>query len=457
VNDEDGAQPGVVYTPLPDPLVDLPPGPQLFALLTGVDRSACNGYQLVQVMAARARMVSWLQAQLLLDAGEIARAQTKGPEAAPVRSTQTDPYAPDEIACALGWSTYAAEEFLGVSAYLARYTPALFDALAAGVVDLYKVKLILKELQFLDADAACRVIDRLLDGIAGRPPETIRDQARSLALSHDPNAARKRYDRSVAQRHVTLRAQPDGTATLTARHLPSDKATAAYDYLNRLAAATKKAGDPNQHTHPEEPRTDPAGPSEPTNQPGTSEPGPSEPGPSEPGPSEPGTNQPSTEQPSTDRPGTDKRRIDQLRADILLDLLAGADPTLPASQGGAGAVAPVPRPGTVNLTVDLTALLCLNDHPAELAGSSANTACTADPPPTRSPTSAPATGPANSRPAAARPTSAKPTTSSTGPRAASATRTTTKPHANDITWPKPPAGSKPTASTTGCSGSAHAA
>src|SRR5690606_2980555 len=29
---------------------------------------------------------------------------------------------------------------------------------------------------------------------------------------------------------------------------------------------------------------------------------------------------------------------------------------------------PAPRQGTVNVTVDLTTLLCLNDHPAELAG-----------------------------------------------------------------------------------------
>lgn len=320
-----------MYTPLPAGLVDSPPGPQLFALLAGVDRASCNGYQLVQVMAARARLLSWLQSQLLLDAREVALAQSKGPQAAPTRSTQTDPHAPDEIACALGWSTYAADELLGVSAYLAKYAPALFDALAAGTVDLYKVKLILKEVQFLDADMARQVIDRLLPGIATRTPETIRDQARHLVLTHDADAARKRYDRSVAHRQVTLRAQPDGTATLTGRHLPADKAAAAYDYLNRMATATKRAGDP-ANTPTNTPANTPAGA-------------------------------------SADSPaGPDPRRIDQLRADILLDLLAGADPTRPASHGGAGAARPAPRPGTVNLTVDLTTLLCLNEHAGELAG-----------------------------------------------------------------------------------------
>src|SRR5690606_34231945 len=65
----------------------------------------------------------------------------------------------------------------------------------------------------------------------------------------------------------------------------------------------------------------------------------------------------------------EKRRLDQLRADILLDLLSGADPTVPAAQGGAGALTPAtPRQGTVNVTVELDTLLCLNDHPGELAG-----------------------------------------------------------------------------------------
>jgi hypothetical protein len=126
-------EPGV--TPLPTG-IDGPPGPQLFDLLAGVDRAACNGYQLVQVMAARSRLVSWLQAQLLRDAAELSHATGRGLEAPPTRMSGTDPHTADAIACGLGWSGYAAEELLATGAYLAKYTPALFDALAAGQVDL---------------------------------------------------------------------------------------------------------------------------------------------------------------------------------------------------------------------------------------------------------------------------------------------------------------------------------
>jgi hypothetical protein len=305
--------PEPVVTPLPVGIGGGAPGPELFGLLSEVDRAACNGYQLVQVMAARARLVSWLQAQLLLDAAELAHAGGKGPAAPPTRMAGTDPHTADEIACALGWSVYAAEELLGTGAYLAKYAPALFAALVAGEVDLAKVKVILTELEPLDRDKAAAAIDALLPGIAGRTREAIRDQARRLALSVDGEAAAARYDRAVARRQVSLRAQPDGTALLTGRFLPADKASAAFDYLTRMATATKRAGDP-------------------------------------------------------DAAGRDRRRVDQVRADVFLDLLAGADPTVAAAQGGAGAVAPAARAGTVSVAIDAATLFCLNDHAADLAG-----------------------------------------------------------------------------------------
>ena len=316
-----------MVTPLPVGVADGLPGPELFGLVAGVDRAACNGYQLVQVMAARARMVSWLQAQLLLDAAELAHAGGKGPEAPPTRMAGTDPHTADEIACALGWSVYAAEELLGTGAYLAKYSPALFDALLAGQVDLAKVKVILTELEPLDADKAAAAVKALLPGIASRTREDIRDRARRLALSVDGEAAAARYDRAVARRQVTLRAQPDGTAVLTGRFLPAEKASAAYDYLTRMATATKRAGDPHGG--------DPDG-------------------------GDPDTGDPDT--------GGERRRVDQLRADVFLDLLAGADPTIPAEQGGAGALTPAARAGTVTLTIDAAPLFCRADHAADLAG-----------------------------------------------------------------------------------------
>src|SRR5690606_5370528 len=104
---DSGEQPEPVYTPLPEGLVDMAPGPELGSVLGSLDRSLYNGYQLVQGMSARNRYLSWVQSQLLLDARELSHAQTKGPAAAPIRVAAADPHAPDEVACALAWSTHA--------------------------------------------------------------------------------------------------------------------------------------------------------------------------------------------------------------------------------------------------------------------------------------------------------------------------------------------------------------
>jgi hypothetical protein len=64
----------------------------------------------------------------------------------------------------------------------------------------------------------------------------------------------------------------------------------------------------------------------------------------------------------------DGRGIHQVRADCFVDLLMGADPTVPAAQGGAGAVEPGLRKSSVVVHADLLTLLRLNDHPGEFAG-----------------------------------------------------------------------------------------
>jgi hypothetical protein len=111
---------------------------------------------------------------------------------------------------------------------------------------------------------------------------------------------------AVERRAVSCTPHADGTSTIVGRGLPTERAAAAMDYLNRTAAATRRAGD--------------------------------------------------------------RRTTAQIRADLFTDLLAGADPTIPAAEGGAGAINPAPGKGTVNLTVELATLLCLNDHAGELAG-----------------------------------------------------------------------------------------
>ena len=60
------------YVPLPSGLAEMVPGPGLAAVLASLDRTACNGYQLVDLLVARTRQFAWEQAQLLADVNELA-------------------------------------------------------------------------------------------------------------------------------------------------------------------------------------------------------------------------------------------------------------------------------------------------------------------------------------------------------------------------------------------------
>ena len=301
--------------PLPDGLDEMAPGPGLAAVLAGIDRRVCNGYQLVEVLRARQRQINWSQAELLADTYAMAYTYGGTPFEPPVRHGQRDEHVEEEVAFALSWTAYAAEAHTGLAHATIVRQPAVHAALQAGQIDLPKAKVLLEEVELLDDEQATTVIARVLPDAATDTTGKLRHKLRRLVLAIDPDAVRKRHQKALADRDVTLIRHRDGTASIVGRNLPADKATAAMDHLGRIATATRKAGDPLG-------RFD-------------------------------------------DR---DKRSTAQIRADVFVDLLDGADPTIPAQQGGAGALHPAPRKGVVNLTVELGTLLCLTEHPGELAG-----------------------------------------------------------------------------------------
>ena len=239
-----------------------------------------------------------------------------GPGDPPVLHGQRDEHVEEEVAFALSWTGYAAQVHTGLAYATMARLPAVHAALRAGQIDLPKAKVLLEEVELLDDDQARAVIARVLPDAAGETTGTLRHTLRRLVLTIDPDAVHKRHRKALEERDVRCIRHRDGTASIVGRHLPADKAAAAMDHLGRVATATRAAGDPLGTTF--------------------------------------------------DR--RDARTTSQIRADVFVDLLAGADPTVPAARGGAGAVNPAPRKGVVNVTVDLTTLMCLTEHPGELAG-----------------------------------------------------------------------------------------
>ena len=235
---------------LPEGLAEMPPGPGLSALLATVEPASLNGCALVDLLCARHRQVGWEQAQLLSVVREVAYAPEAGVDAPPARAADWDPHAGREIAFALGWTDYAATAMLDLALAAIEKLPAVHAALAAGELDLPRARVICDELEELDAEAARPIAARIL---AGGPVTAttgqLREQIRRLVLQVDPDAAQKRHDKALNDRRVEKHDYANGTAGLFGSYLAKDKAAAAWDNIDRIAAATKAAGETRNLDH----------------------------------------------------------------------------------------------------------------------------------------------------------------------------------------------------------------
>src|SRR5215471_4350063 len=92
---------------LPEGLAEMRPGRRLARLLSTLDPSRLNGWQLVVVLDAQNRQLAHDQARMLATARELAYAPPSGPDSAPERQPEANPFVGTEISMALTWTEYA--------------------------------------------------------------------------------------------------------------------------------------------------------------------------------------------------------------------------------------------------------------------------------------------------------------------------------------------------------------
>ena len=254
------------YEELPAELDTMPPGPELSALLASLDLARYNGFQLVEILTAQQRQVSYENARLLAVARELTYTPGCTPMEDPHRRQSPDKFTGTEIAFALSATEYSAQAMIVLALTAVDIVPALHQALLDGRIDLTKTRMIVNELAFVDEEHARLVVDKVLKHAHRATTSQLRLILRRALLRLDPDAVRKRHQASLQNRGLHHDVCGDGTASLTASWLPQDRAAAAYNHVDAIARATKSAGD--------------------------------------------------------------TRTLHQLRADISVDLLAGVDPTL---------------------------------------------------------------------------------------------------------------------------------
>lgn len=143
----------------------------------------------------------------------------------------------------LHWTSRFAQGQVGVAVALARRLPMVLAELRAGGIDLAKAEAFVDALACVDDQTATRIATRLVPKARRWTLTELRASLRYHVDKADPNAARRRYRRRVAERDVWLLAQPDGTASLSAQGLAPHRAAAAFDRIDRIARAARASGD----------------------------------------------------------------------------------------------------------------------------------------------------------------------------------------------------------------------
>ena len=273
---------------------EMDPGPELMSILTRVDRESLSDFDRVEVLKARSRLRSHLDAELLADMSGILDAEIRV-VGSDLEFGEIHGVAAVEIGVALSWTRRAAERQLDFAATLLSGYPKVWEMLRAGLIDLPRARVICEHTGHLESDVRDQVVEIALERAPSQTTGLLAARIRRLALWVAPDSAEKRYEEGLEERRLVSDANPDGTANLCGYQLPPEKSQAAARRINRMAHQLKASGD--------------------------------------------------------------SRSIDQIRADLFLDLLDGN-----------GLQTTGRDRGVIDIQVELTTLLELDDKPGELPG-----------------------------------------------------------------------------------------
>jgi hypothetical protein len=238
------SEPGFVDRSVRDVIPDLdsiPPGPYLAAILSSIDRTRLNGYDLVVVLRAHDRMASHYQAERLADMVEVAHCVEGSADSPLARIEERQDFASDEIRAALSLTRRSAETQLGLAVELAERLPGVLEAFRAGRLSLAKVWVIVKATSHLPVETAAEVAGRALEEAEGKTTGQLGAWLGRLCIQADPEEAKKRYEESLAHRRVAAEANVEGTANIHGMELEPHRVSAVMRRINHMAKSLKTA------------------------------------------------------------------------------------------------------------------------------------------------------------------------------------------------------------------------
>ena len=227
------------------------PGPVLAALTEQAagDLGRLTDNQVVGAMSAARRLAARAAYLELTAVAEFTRrreAQLEAATAAKVPRGCRDGEFPDaELGMELVTSQNAARDTMDLATDLQTRLPRTWAAMAAGLIDEYRARLIWRPTRHLtDADAARA--DEILAALApGLRYDRLARKAVAVAMKLDPEAFTRGKEQARADRQrVVAGREESGNAFLSGRELAIEDALASKAHIDALAVALRKGGLP---------------------------------------------------------------------------------------------------------------------------------------------------------------------------------------------------------------------
>ena len=225
------------FASIPSDLDEMKPSPELAAVLAGIDVDRLSGYDRIRVLRAEDRMASHYQARRYRTVASVVDVM----EDDELRFAAEGAAA--ELQAALRLTRRASEGEVEFALALRQRLPGVWDALAAGEIDLRRARLLWHRTVHLSTAAARNVVERLIEAAPRLTTGQLRVRVDRLCLEADPRAADDRYRHWVEERRVVPERTDNGTANLLGLELPPHLVAAITRKINRLARNLNSAGD----------------------------------------------------------------------------------------------------------------------------------------------------------------------------------------------------------------------
>ena len=221
---------------------ELRPGPLLAALSQEVldaGLGQLSDDELVGVLRASQRLSSWQAAVEFATVSELDARRER--QAERPGWSRTSEHTGAELAAALVLTSRSADALLGTSRDLSRL-PTVLKALSEGRIDRARALVFAHELAALSDRAAAAIALGFCDIAGSMTTSQLRAVLRSMVLSVDPDALRRRAERARADARVETWPEGSGNAALAGRELPAAEVIAADRRIAAIARALKQAG-----------------------------------------------------------------------------------------------------------------------------------------------------------------------------------------------------------------------